>query len=114
MLASEPAGLTLVRFGSVIFCISKKRMYETELQYAGKQLFHCNLALRLIMHFLRASIFSIVVLAFLASASSLGSSASCAAVYCDSNADCGEGCHCKPNLRGIVSSLLLPARSKLT
>ena len=66
------------------------------------------------MHFFRAAIVSISTLAFLVSASSAGSSASCASVECGSDADCGGGCHCVPDIRVVVSSSLLPSRSNLT
>ena len=98
MLAIEPAGLALVLFGSVIFGIRNRPLQD------GKQLFHCNPALRLIMHFLRAAIFSIATLAFMASASATGSSELCPLV-CYNDSDCGGNCYCARIPNSDVSSL---------
>ena len=63
------------------------------------------------MHFLRAAIFSIAVLAFTASALVIGSSGRCAAL-CNSDSDCHGLCFCIVS-DGDVSSLLLLARLNL-
>ena len=58
------------------------------------------------MHFLRATIFSIAALAFMASAQICAES-------CLYDEDCGGPCHCV-GVSGDVSSLLLLSRFKLT
>ena len=65
------------------------------------------------MQFLRAAILTIAALAFTASASAVDSSASCASERCYSDKDCGS-CYCADGQPGVVSSLLLLARSELT
>jgi len=105
------AGSALVLFGSVIFGIRSIRNITLK---HGKHLFHHNPALRLIMHFLRAAIFSIVALAFMASASAVESAGLCTSEKCYSANDCGKACECVGGVPGVVSSLLLLARSELT
>ena len=71
-----------------------------------------NYSARLVMHFLRAAIFSIAALSLTASTSPAGCSGGCTNPRCIDAQQCGSNCYCE-RLHPEVSSRLLLARSQL-
>jgi len=112
-LAIEPARLALVFFGNAISGI--RSVCNRTLQH-GKQFFHWNPDLHLIMHFLQAALFSLAALAFTASASPASCSEThpCAQEFCYLDKECGPECFCYDGVPpNIVNISLLLVRSKL-